>query len=109
MKYQHIQHLGLDDVMRNRYFVCYDVRDQQRLTQTYKKMRGYGDPVQYSVFMCELNGKEIIYMKDDLGTILNLAEDRLLIINVGPVNVNKKNVEVIGMSIDTEKEASIVI
>ena len=95
--------------MRNRYFVCYDVRDPKRLVQTYKHMRGYGDPVQYSVFMCELNGREIIYMKEDIGAILNLTEDRLLIINTGPANSNVKNIEALGMSLDTQKESSIVV
>lgn len=95
--------------MRNRYFVCYDVRDSQRLAQTYKKMKGYGDPIQYSVFMCDLNDKEIIFMKEDLGTILNLAEDRLVIINTGSSDNSMKNVETMGMSLDTEKEASVVV
>ena len=69
--------------MRSRYFVCYDVSDDQRLTRTHKKMLGYGDPVQYSVFMCELSEKELVHLQDDLGQILNLNEDRLLVINVG--------------------------
>ncbi len=95
--------------MRNRYFVCYDVRDPQRLVRTYKKMRGYGDPIQYSVFMCNLNGKELIYMKEDLGAILNLAMDRFVIINTGPEETSMKNVETMGMSLDMEREATIVV
>lgn len=95
--------------MRNKYFVCYDVSDPQRLIQTYKKMRGYGEHIQYSVFMCDLNGQELIYMKEDLGSILNLAEDRFIIINAGPVDNSMKNVETMGMSLDTKKEAAIVV
>ena len=95
--------------MRNKYFVCYDVHDPQRLTQTYKKMQGYGEPVQYSVFMCDLNEKEFIIMKEDLGNILNLSEDRILIINVGQVDKSKKHIFTMGMSFETQNEASIVI
>lgn len=95
--------------MRNRYFVCYDVREPKRLQKTYKKMRGYGDPVQYSVFSCDLNGKELVFMKEALGDILNFAEDRLVIINTGTVNNSKNNVESMGISLETQREASIVV
>ncbi len=95
--------------MRNRYFVCYDVHDPQRLAQTYKKMKGYGESVQYSVFVCDLNDKEIIFMKEDLGNILNFAEDRILMINVGSVDKSKQRVYTMGMSLETQKEASVVI
>lgn len=96
--------------MRNRYFVCYDVRDPQRLAKTYKKMQGYGDPVQYSVFSCELNAKEKIYMKEDLENILNLGEDSVLIIDIGPVGKNKNpHVSTMGVQKNMEREAAIVI
>jgi len=44
--------------MRSVYLVCYDVADDKRLRKTYKKMRGFGDPVQYSVFRCELRRRK---------------------------------------------------
>lgn len=89
--------------------MCYDVSDPQRLAQTYKKMNGYGEPVQYSVFVCDLNDKEIIIMKEDLGNLLNLAEDRILMINIGSVDKSKDRVSTMGMPLETQKEASIVI
>ena len=95
--------------MRNRYFVCYDVHDPQRLVQTHKKMQGYGESVQYSIFMCDLNDKEFIIMKEDLENILNLSEDRLLIINVGQTDKSSKHIITIGMSFKTQNEASIVV
>ena len=44
--------------MRNRFLVCYDVSDPKRLAQVYKKMNGFGEPAQYSVFICDLSPKE---------------------------------------------------
>ncbi len=70
--------------MRNRYFVCYDVADAKRLHQTFKKMNGFGDPVQYSVFVCDLSPKERILLVEALTDILNLGEDRVMIIDAGP-------------------------
>ena len=43
--------------MRNRFLVCYDVSDPKRLARTYREMNGFGDPAQYSVFICDLSPK----------------------------------------------------
>ena len=91
------------------YLVCYDVSDSQRLIRKYKKMLGYGDPVQYSVFMCDLNPKEVVVMRGDLENLLNLGEDRVLIADLGPVKNTNKNVLTLGPSIDRKREAAIVI
>ena len=75
--------------MRSRYFVAYDVADPQRLMRTYKKMLGYGDRVQYSVFTCSLNESELILMREELEKILNLKEDRVIIINTGSASISQ--------------------
>ena len=72
--------------MRNRYLVCYDVSDPKRLERTYKKMNGFGDPVQYSVFICDLSPKERVLLEEALTGILNLKEDRVLIVDTGPTD-----------------------
>ena len=70
--------------MRNRYLVCYDVCDPKRLARTYKKMNGFGDPVQYSVFVCDLSPKERVLLEMALTEVMNLKEDRALIVDIGP-------------------------
>ena len=70
--------------MRNRYLVCYDVSDPKRLERTYKRMNGFGEPVQYSVFICDLSDKERVLLEEALTEILNLKEDRVLIVDTGP-------------------------
>lgn len=71
--------------MRNVFLICYDVADDKRLRRTYKKMCGFGDPVQYSVFRCELSRTEKQLMKESLWAILNWAQDRVMLVNLGPV------------------------
>ncbi len=71
--------------MRHRYLVAYDVSDPKRLKRTYRKMCGFGDPMQYSVFQCALSDVELTLMKEALGAIINQAEDRVMIVDVGPV------------------------
>jgi len=70
--------------MRNVYLVCYDVADDKRLRRTYKKMRGFGDPLQYSVFRCELSPTEKQLMKGALWEILNWQHDRVMLVDLGP-------------------------
>ena len=71
--------------MRSVYLVCYDVADEKRLRRTYKKMRGFGDPLQYSVFRCELSPTEKHIMQEALWGILNWAHDRVMVVELGPV------------------------
>ena len=70
--------------MRNVYLVCYDVADDKRLRRTFKKMCGFGDPVQYSVFRCELSPTERQLMKEALWDILNWGQDRVMLVDLGP-------------------------
>ena len=70
--------------MRNRFLVCYDISNPKRLARTYKKMNGFGEPAQYSVFVCDLSPKERVLLEEALTEILNLKEDRALIVDMGP-------------------------
>lgn len=77
-------------MVRNRYLVCYDVADPKRLRRTHSKMLGYGDPVQLSVFECELSRQEIAIMRSALSDLLNWDEDRILIADLGPVDGGRR-------------------
>ena len=70
--------------MRNRFIVAYDVSDAKRLRRTFKKMNGFGEPIQYSVFACDLSRKERVLLEEALTEIINPKEDRVLIIDTGP-------------------------
>ena len=71
--------------MRNRYIVAYDVSDGKRLRRIFKKMNGFGDALQYSVFACDLSSKERVIMEEALTEIIDLEKDRVIIVDVGPV------------------------
>ena len=71
--------------MRNRYIVAYDVSDGKRLRRVFKRMNGFGDALQYSVFACDLSAKERVLLEEALRDIIDVKEDRVLIIDIGPV------------------------
>jgi CRISPR-associated protein Cas2 len=50
----------------------------------FKKMCGFGISLQYSIFRCELSPTEKQLLKDALWDILNLNEDRVMLVNLGP-------------------------
>ena len=71
---------------RHRYVVCYDVREPVRLRRTHDTMLGYGDPLQYSVFLCDLSPAELVLLEAALRRVVKLAEDSVLIIDLGPAS-----------------------
>ncbi len=71
--------------MPNRFLVCYDIADPKRLERAHKKLLGFGQPVQYSVFVCDLSTSARVRLEEALTKILNMREDRVLIVDAGPV------------------------
>jgi len=69
--------------VRKRYLVAYDVRNPERLRTMRRVMLGFGEPLQYSVFVCELSEKEKALMIGALTEIIHQAEDRVLIADLG--------------------------
>ena len=70
---------------RNAYVVAYDIRDPGRLRRTHKVMLGVGDPIQYSVFFCELSRTERMLLEGALRSVVALKEDSVVVVDLGPV------------------------
>ena len=51
---------------RRRYLAAYDIRDDRRLRRVHKLMKAYGWPMQYSVFICDLDHIELLDLKTEL-------------------------------------------
>jgi len=71
--------------MRNVHIIAYDIMDKRRYRRIYRAMCGHGSPLQYSVFRCPLSAEELQRLKELLWPLLNLAEDRVMIIKLGLV------------------------
>lgn len=67
------------------YIVSYDIRDQKRLYQVHRAMLGFGEPVHYSVFRCDLTRLGRVEMASALTDLIDEKEDRIMIIDMGPV------------------------
>jgi CRISPR-associated protein Cas2 len=71
--------------MRRRYIVAYDVTDPKRLRLTHRTLLGFGDPLQYSVFRCDLLPVERIQLLERVGSVIDHRADRVLLADLGPV------------------------
>ncbi len=70
--------------MRKTYLVCYDISHEKRLAKVAKIMRGYGLRVQYSVFECQLNGKDLARCRAELSAVIDHRKDQVLFVDLGP-------------------------
>ncbi len=95
--------------MRASYIISYDITDPKRLSKVHKKMRGYGDPLQYSVFFCVLTHKEKLQLSSKLLQIIDQREDKVMIISLG-VKKPKTAIEFLGRrtTISTARHVVIV-
>lgn len=82
---------------RLRYLLTYDIRDPKRLRHVHKLAKAWGDPLQYSVFVCDLTKIELITMRQDLIELMNLDEDSVSFFDLGaPAGRGLRCIEFIG-------------
>lgn len=68
---------------RRRYLLAYDIRDQRRLHAVAKCAEGFGDRIQYSVFVCDLSDMELVHLKANLETLIDRRQDSIMVIDLG--------------------------
>ena len=89
--------------MRTRYIVSYDICEPKRLRLVHKKMLGYGEPLQYSVFCCDLSASQRIMLISEMSAIIDHQEDQVMLIDIGPADGRgKQSIETVGKRLRTE-------
>ena len=68
---------------RRRFVVSYDIRDDRRLRRVHLVCREWGDPLQYSVFICDLTPVERVALLAALVDEINQAVDSIVLIDLG--------------------------
>lgn len=69
---------------RTRFLLTYDIREPGRLRRVHKLAKAWGDPLQYSVFVCDLTRAELIQMRAELIELMALDEDSVSFFDLGP-------------------------
>lgn len=71
--------------MQQYVLVSYDISDQKRWRKVFKLMKGYGEHVQYSVFICQLTELQKAKLQASLEDIIHLKNDQVMFVHIGPV------------------------
>lgn len=96
--------------MRQTFVVSYDISDPKRLRRVYRLMRGWGEHIQFSVFRCELNARELVELRGELSFVIKHDEDQVLFIDVGPVDGRGgTSIRAIGKAYVSPERTAIVV
>jgi len=81
-----------------RYLVAYDIRHPRRLRRVHRVAKDHGEPLQYSVFVCDLTATELIALKRALLTEIKTTEDSIGIFDLGaPATRGVQCIEFLGV------------
>jgi CRISPR-associated protein Cas2 len=96
--------------MRRNYIVSYDIADEKRLRKVFRICRDHGDHLQFSVFEANLNAAERVELERKLAEVMNLREDQVLFIDLGPTEARtEKTITALGQAyIRLEKPCYVV-
>lgn len=72
-------------------------------------MKGYGEWLQLSVFQCRLNRTKVLLMSDALSGLIDLTEDHIMIIDLGPAESVRIKVESIGKPYEPIEKKPIIV
>jgi len=61
--------------MKSSYLISYDIGNDNRLSKVFRYLKGKAIHLQYSVFYCFLNSKEILTIIKELRGMINERED----------------------------------
>jgi CRISPR-associated protein Cas2 len=94
---------------RRRFLVGYDIADDKRLQRMGKAMKGWGYRIQYSIFLCDLNGRELVSMRQDLRSLMHGQEDSVFILDLGEVDRwSPERFQVLGVDKDEQPDEPLV-
>jgi CRISPR-associated protein Cas2 len=96
-------------MIRKRYLFSYDITEDKCRNKVFKTLMGQGDHVQYSVFMCELNDKELQVVIGRLSELINSREDQILVFDMGSTERElDRFVSTIGQDLEVAQRVQII-
>ncbi len=89
--------------------MTYDISDDKRRNRVFNTLHGYGNHVQYSVFLCELDRRDLARLRSRLASEVNHHEDQVLVLDLGhSIHPLEQIVESIGRALDVRPPALVV-
>jgi CRISPR-associated protein Cas2 len=69
---------------RRRYLITYDIADDRRRSGVFSCCLQHGAHTQFSVFVAELGGRELVSFQAALDEVVHKGHDQVLIFDLGP-------------------------
>lgn len=87
------------------YVVAYDIADDKRRMRIADLLLGYGDRIQYSVFLVQCRPPKIVRLKQDLAKHADFKVDSVMICDLGP---GKPPIDALGRARDITPQIIIM-
>lgn len=96
--------------MRRVCIVTYDISDPKRWREVYRTMRGFGEHLQLSVFLCDLTPSQRIRMIAALENAIHADEDQVLVVDLGPSQTQPiHHIEAVGRPLVARERGPVVL
>jgi CRISPR-associated protein Cas2 len=69
--------------MISRYFISYDIADEDRLRKVHAVVKASAERVQYSVYEALMTEKERVLLEERLKRVINQKEDQVIFLDLG--------------------------
>jgi CRISPR-associated protein Cas2 len=76
--------------------ISYDVVSDKRRTKVFKLLKGYGTHVQYSVFECDLDARQLIKIERELRALIDRHTDSVRLYQLDAAAVRRVHILGIG-------------
>jgi CRISPR-associated protein Cas2 len=100
---------GRGNLVRRTYLVSYDISDPKRLRKVYERMLGFGDPVQLSVFICDLSDSEMVLLREAILEIINQRDDLVMIVDLGVSGSHRSCIEFMGKPVELGERRTLIV
>lgn len=79
-----------------RLLVAYDIRDDARRDRVAVILQGYGERVQYSVFVVDGRPAQFVRLRASLATVIDSGCDSVMLCHIGPRETAARKTEYLG-------------
>ena len=96
--------------MRSAFIVCYDIACDRRRTGVAAICEAFGERVQYSVFLCNIDRMTRVRLEAKLRETIHHDDDQVLIIDLGPADGRAKRcIRSLGRTVDGPSDGPIIV
>jgi CRISPR-associated protein Cas2 len=95
--------------MMRYYLLCYDICDPKRWRLVHDIAKGYGAPLQYSVFQCILSNERKVLLLESLRRVIKHDEDSVLVIDLADAQAAEPRMTRMGKQAHFDEPGPVIL